>query len=212
MALMLDAWDRGDNAALRRFFMEDARKIAAAGCGFLRAARQYGAHRDGIAGRAFSDSRPAHWRGGGRARRAAMAGQGRHPWHQLDDDWTGLSWCVGPAWNGLGDSDEADRKQVHDIILDELCLGVFTDERATPMCGSSRNCRRRLRCGRAGLHRNPAADHAGRLAAPDPRSTRLLAAAAVEVAVGESQCPNGEAARSARLPLALFLEHAHVAH
>ena len=58
-----------------------------------------------------------------------MAGQGRHPWDQLDYDWTGLSWCVGPAWNGLGDSDEADRKQVHDIIMDELCLGMFTDER-----------------------------------------------------------------------------------
>jgi len=35
MALVLDAWDRGDNAKLRGFFMEDAKKLAAAGCDFF---------------------------------------------------------------------------------------------------------------------------------------------------------------------------------
>jgi hypothetical protein len=34
MALMVDAWDRGDHAQLRNFFMEDAKRLAAAGCDF----------------------------------------------------------------------------------------------------------------------------------------------------------------------------------
>jgi aspartate racemase len=32
---MLDAWERGDNAALRSMFMADARKLAAAGADFF---------------------------------------------------------------------------------------------------------------------------------------------------------------------------------
>ena len=35
MALVLDAWERGDNQELRAFFMEDAEKLAAAGCDFF---------------------------------------------------------------------------------------------------------------------------------------------------------------------------------
>src|SRR6185503_308764 len=35
MGLVLEAWERGDNQKLRAFFMEDARKLAAAGCDFF---------------------------------------------------------------------------------------------------------------------------------------------------------------------------------
>ena len=35
MALVLDAWELGDNAALRAFFMKDAEKLAAAGADFF---------------------------------------------------------------------------------------------------------------------------------------------------------------------------------
>ena len=35
MALVLDAWERGDNEELRAFFIEDAKKLAAAGADFF---------------------------------------------------------------------------------------------------------------------------------------------------------------------------------
>ena len=35
MALVLDAWERGDNAELRTYFMKDAKKLAAAGADFF---------------------------------------------------------------------------------------------------------------------------------------------------------------------------------
>ena len=38
MALVLDAWERGDNEELRCFFMEDAKKLDAAGADFLHVA------------------------------------------------------------------------------------------------------------------------------------------------------------------------------
>ena len=35
MALVLEAWERGDNQKLRAVFMEDTKKLAAAGCDFF---------------------------------------------------------------------------------------------------------------------------------------------------------------------------------
>ena len=56
----------------------------------------------------------------------------------------GIGWAV---------PDEADRKIVDDIIFDELCLGVFTDESRASLCADHRQAEGRgLRRGGAGLH------------------------------------------------------------
>ncbi len=57
MALVLDAWDRGDNEQLRGFFMAGCGEAGGGRLRLLRAARQYGAYRDGEPGRAVPDSR-----------------------------------------------------------------------------------------------------------------------------------------------------------
>ena len=128
MALVLDAWGRGDNATLREFFMEDARKIAAAGADFFvlpdntahiameapgepfslpglhigeivaEQARRDGRSKVGILGTRFTMTGPVY-----------PGALGRR----------GIGWAV---------PDEADRKIIDDIIFDELCLGLFTDE------------------------------------------------------------------------------------
>ena len=67
MALVLDAWERGDNAQLRGFFMEDAEKLAAAGCDFFVCPDNTAHIALEVAWRAVSDPRPAHRRGGRRA-------------------------------------------------------------------------------------------------------------------------------------------------
>ena len=65
----------------------------------------------------------------------------------------GIDWAV---------PDEADRETVHAVIFDELCLGVFSDEsRAAYVRIIEQLAERGLRRGGAGVHRNPAADHAG---------------------------------------------------
>ena len=91
----------------------------------------------------------------------------------------GTNWTMtGPVYPGaLGRRgidwavpDEADRQIVHDIIMDELCLGIFSDEsRDAYVAIIDKLADRRLRLRGAGLHRNPAADHERRVASADPR-------------------------------------------
>ncbi|MFL6780567.1 MAG: aspartate/glutamate racemase family protein, partial [Sphingomicrobium sp.] len=94
----------------------------------------------------------------------------------------GLDWAV---------PDEADRAQVNSIIFDELCLGVFTNESraayvriieklAAQGCDSVA-----LVCTEIPLL---ITDDVSPLPILD--STRLLAAAAVEVAIGERPMPD----------------------
>ena len=190
MALVLDAWDRGDNAALREFFMEDARKIAAAGADFF-VLPDNTAH---IAMESLGDAFPIPGLHIGEVVAEKARGDGRTKVGILGTNWT----MTGPVYpgalgrRGIGWAipEEADRKQVHDIIMDELCLGVFTDA---------------ARAAYVRIIEKLAADGCDAVAlvcteipllitqdiSPLPilDSTRLLAAAAVEVAVGESPMP-----------------------
>jgi aspartate racemase len=191
MALVLDAWDRGDNAALRQFFMEDARKIAAAGADFF-VLPDNTAH---IAMESSGEPFPIPGLHIGEVVAEKARRDGRTKVGILGTNWT----MTGPVYpgalgrRGIGWAipDEADRSQVHDIIMDELCLGVFT--------GASRETYVRI-------IEKLAADGCDAVAlvcteipllitqdvSPLPilDSTRLLAAAAVEVALGERAMPD----------------------
>jgi aspartate racemase len=191
MALVLDAWDRGDNAALRQFFMEDARKIAAAGADFF-VLPDNTAH---IAMESEGEPFPIPGLHIGEVVAEKARLDGRIKVGILGTNWT----MTGPVYRGaLGRRgigwaipDEADCKQVHDIIMDELCLGVFT---------------KKSRATYVRIIEALAADGCDAVAlvcteipllitqdvSPLPilDSTRLLAAVAVEVALGERAMPN----------------------
>ena len=190
MALVLEAWERGDNDRLRAFFMEDAKKLAAAGCDFFvlpdntahiamespgepfpipglnigevvaERAKRAGRNKVGILGTKYTMSGPVY-----------PGALGRR----------GIGWAV---------PDEADRKTVDDIIFDELCLGVFSDE--------SRDAYVRIidklaaeGCDAVALVCTEIPLLITQEVSPLPilDSTRLLAAAAVEVAIGERPMP-----------------------
>ena len=135
MALVLDAWERGDNKELRSFFMADARKLAASGCDFF-VCPDNTAH--------IAWNRPASPIRFPRCtlarsspnRRCETGGPGRIL-DEIYDDRAGLSGAFGRRGIEWAFPDEADRDIVDDIIFNELCLGDFRDNRATPMCGSS---------------------------------------------------------------------------
>ena len=190
MGLVLDAWERGDNERLRASFMDDARKLTAAGCDFfvcpdntahialespgdpypipaLHIAEVVAeqAHRDGrakvgILGTKYTMTGPVYPGAFGRR---------------------GMGWAV---------PDEADRKIVDDIIFDQLCLGIFT--------GDARAAYVRIidklkaeGCDAVALVCTEIPLLITQDVSPLPilDSTRLLAAAAVEVAVGERRMP-----------------------
>ena len=108
--------------------------------------------------------------------------------------------------------DAADRAIVHDVIMDELCLGIFTRRVPRRLCRIiDESGGAGLRRGRPGLHRDPAADHRRGFAASDPRfhpaarqgrgrrgarrARRCRRGAAGRLAAGASQaaqsCPGG---------------------
>jgi aspartate racemase len=190
MALVLEAWEQGDNERLRAFFMEDANKLAAAGCSFFvcpdntahialespgqpypipalhigevvaEQAKRDGRVKVGILGTKYTISGPVY-----------PGALGRR----------GIGWAV---------PDEADRKIIDDIIFNELCLGIFTDE--------SRDAYVRVidklkanGCDAVALVCTEIPLLITQDVSPLPilDSTRLLAAAAVEVAVGERPMP-----------------------
>ena len=187
---MLDAWERGDNAELRAMFMADARKLSAAGADFfvcpdntahialespgepfpipcLHIAEVVAdqAHRDGrrkvgILGTKYTMTGPVY-----------PGALGRR----------GLDWAV-PS--------EDDRSLVNAIIFDELCLGVFRDESRDAyvrviekMAGEGCDSVA-LVCTEIPLLISPEISPL-----PVLDSTRLLAGAAVEVAIGERPMP-----------------------
>ncbi len=191
MALVLDAWDRGDNAELRLFFMEDARKIAAAGADFF-VLPDNTAH---IAMESPGEPFPIPGLHIGEVVADQARRNGRTKVGILGTNWT----MTGPVYpgalgrRGIGWAipDEADRKQVHDIIMDELCLGVFTD--------AARDVYVRIieklaadGCDAVALVCTEIPLLITQDASPLPilDSTRLLAAAAVEVALGERAMPD----------------------
>ena len=128
MAEALDDWEEADLPALRAFFHQDMEKLAAAGCDFF-VCPDNTAH---IALESPGEPFPIPCLHIGevvaeQARRGRCTKVGI-----LGTNWT----MTGPVYPGAfgrrnigwAIPDEADRKQVHDIIMDELCLGAIRDE------------------------------------------------------------------------------------
>lgn len=190
MALVLDAWERGDNRKLRSFFMEDAKKLAAAGCDFF-VCPDNTAH---IALESEGEPFPIPGLHIGEVVADQAARNGYRRVGILGTKYT----MTGPVYPGaLGQRgidwsvpDEADRKTVDDIIFGELCLGSFTDE--------SRDAYVRI----IGKLKADGCDAVALVCTEIPLlitqdvsplpildSTRLLAAAAVNVATGDRPMP-----------------------
>jgi aspartate racemase len=190
MADLLDAWEANDLSALRSAFLEDAGKLAAAGCDFF-VLPDNTAHialespgelfpisclhiAEVVAEQAAADSRQ---KVGILGTKYTMTG----PVYPGALGRRGIEWAV---------PDEADRKIVDDIIFDELCLGVFRDQ--------SRDAYVRViekladqGCDAVALVCTEIPLLITQEVSPLPilDSTRLLAAAAVEVAIGERPMP-----------------------
>ncbi|HEV2816173.1 MAG TPA: amino acid racemase [Allosphingosinicella sp.] len=187
----LDAWERGDLETLRGIFMADARKLAAAGADFF-VLPDNTAH---IALEAPGDPFPIPCLHIGEVVAEQAVRDGRGKIAILGTDWT----MTGPVYpgalgrRGLGWEipEEADRRVIHDIIMDELCLGEFRDESRAAYVAiiaglAARGCDAvALVCTEI-----PLLIDAETSPLPILDSTRLLARAAVGVALGESEMPN----------------------
>ena len=186
----LPAWERGDLDALRALFAADAARLAAAGADFF-VLPDNSAH---IALEAPGDPFPlpclhiaevvAEQARRDRRRRVAILGT---EWTMQGPVYPGAFGRRGIAWDTPG---EDDRAEIHRIIFDELCLGIFTDaSRATfvriieTLAAAG--------CDAAALvcTEIPLLIAAEDSPLPILDSTRLLATAAVEVALGERPMP-----------------------
>jgi aspartate racemase len=187
---MLDAWERGDNAELRAMFMADANKLAAAGADFF-VCPDNTAH---IALESPGEPFPIPCLHIAEVVADQADRDGRRKVGILGTKYT----MTGPVYPGaLGRRgvewavpSEEDRALVNAIIFDELCLGVFRDE--------SRDAYVRVIKKMAGEGCDSAAlvcTEIPLLVRPEDSplpvldSTRLLANAAVEVAIGERPMP-----------------------
>jgi aspartate racemase len=187
---MMDAWERDDRPALRAMFAYDIGKLAAAGADFFVCP-------DNTAHIALeSDGDPFSLPGlhiGEVVGEKAVA-DGRKKVGILGTNWT----MTGPVYPGaLGRRgigweipDEDDRDLIHSIIFDELCLGVFTSESREAYCQIIAKLAERG-CDSVALvcTEIPLLITADMSPLPILDSTRLLAAAAVEVAIGERPMP-----------------------
>ena len=190
MALVLDAWERGDNAELRAFFMKDADKLAAAGADFF-VLPDNTAH---IAMESAGEPFPIPGLNIGEVVAEEAARNGCRKVGILGTKYT----MNGPVYPGaLGRRGIGwavprpdDQKVVNDVIFDELCLGEFKD--------SSRQAYLRII---AGL-KQEGCDSVALVCTEIPLlvtpevsplptldSTRLLAKAAVDVAIGKRPLP-----------------------
>ncbi|MDQ8754699.1 amino acid racemase [Sphingosinicella sp. LHD-64] len=186
----LDAWERGDLPALREIFLADARKLAAAGADFF-VCPDNTAH---IAFEAPGEPFPTPCLHIAEVVAGRAVADGRTKIGILGTDWT----MTGPVYPGAFGRrglhweipDAADRKTIHDIIFDELCLGIFTDAARAAYVDiivrlQARGCDAvALVCTEI-----PLLITADISPLPILDSTRLLAAAAVEVALGERPMP-----------------------
>ena len=187
---MMDGWERGDLPALRAMFFRDSEKLAAAGADFF-VCPDNTAH---IALESEGEPFPIPALHIGEVVAEQALSEGRRKVGILGTEWT----MSGPVYPGaLGRRgiewaipDDADRAIVHDIIFDELCLGVFRD--------ASRDAYLRIiakltgqGCDSAALvcTEIPLLITADKSPLPILDSTRLLARAAVEAAIGERPMP-----------------------
>ena len=201
MALVMDAWERGDNAELRAFFMKDAARLAAAGADFFlcpdntahialesegepfplpglhigevvaEEAQRRGYRKIGILGTKYTMTGPVY-----------PGALGRR----------GLEWAV---------PDAKDRVVINAIIFDELCLGQFRDESRQAYVEIIRKLAAdgcdavALVCTEIPLLITPEVSPL-----PTLDSTRLLAAAAVDVATDGRPMPEWRGGPLARNP------------
>ena len=186
----LEAWDRGDLQTLRAIFRADAAKLAAAGASFF-VLPDNTAH---IALEAPGDPFPIPCLHIGEVVAAQALADGRTRIAILGTDWT----MTGPVYpgalgrRGLGWEipDEADRKIIHDIIMDELCLGEFRDEsRAAYVAIIDKLATRGCDAVALVCTEIPLLIDAATSPLPILDSTRLLARAAVDVALGGRELP-----------------------
>jgi aspartate racemase len=191
MAEALGAWEQGDLAALRALFMADARKLAAAGADFF-VLPDNTAH---IALESPGEPFPIPCLHIGEVVADQALADGRTRIGILGTEWT----MTGPVYpgalgrRGLGWEipDEDDRAMIHRVIFDELCLGEFHEESRAGYVGiidrlAQRGCDAvALVCTEIPLLIGPEDSPL-----PTLDSTRLLAAAAVEAALGEREMPS----------------------
>jgi aspartate racemase len=191
MALHLDAWERGDQVELRASFRTDAGRLAAAGADFF-VCPDNTAH---IALESHGEPFPIPGLHIGEVVAEQARRDGRRKVGILGTKYT-MTGSVYPDALGRRGIDwgvpeeEEDRAIVNAIIFDELCLGIFTDE--------SRRAYVEIiekladdRCDAVALvcTEIPLLITADVSPLPILDSTRLLAAAAVEVAIRERAMP-----------------------
>ena len=190
MALVLDAWEGGDNAELRAFFRKDSEKLAAAGADFF-VCPDNTAH---IALESSGEPFPIPGLHIGEVVAEQALREGRRKVGILGTKYT----MTGPVYPGsLGRRgldwavpSEEDRDLVNRIIFDELCLGDFRDEsRAAYVRIIEKLAGEGCDCVALVCTEIPLLITADVSPLPTLDSTRLLAAAAVDVAVGERPMP-----------------------
>ena len=191
MAPALELWEQRDLAALRALFLSDSEKLAAAGADFF-VLPDNTAH---IGLEAPGEPFPIPCLHIAEAVADRAERDGRKRIAILGTDWT----MTGPVYPGAFGRrglewevpDEADRSTIHRIIFHELCLGIFTDESRDAYVAiidrmAARGCDAvALVCTEIPLLITPEVSPL-----PVLDSTRLLAAAAVEVALGERPLPS----------------------
>jgi len=190
MAHSLDAWGRGDQAELRSMFLVDAEKLVTAGADFF-VCPDNSAH---IALESPGEPFPLPALHIAEVVAGQAARDGRRKVGILGTNWT----MTGPVYPGaLGRRGikwavpgEADRKVVHDIIMDELCLGTFSDEsRAVYVAIIEKLKSDGCDCVALVCTEIPLLVTQDVSPLPILDSTRLLARAAVAVALGDQPVP-----------------------
>lgn len=187
---MMHAWERDDRPALRAMFAYDIGKLAAAGADFFVCP-------DNTAHIALeSEGEPFALPGLhiGEVVADQAKRDGRKKVGILGTNWT----MTGPVYPGaLGRRgidweipDEADRALIHKVIFDELCLGTFTDESRDAYVRIIEKLAK-LGCDAVALVCTEIPLLITEESSPLPilDSTRLLARAAVAVALGERPMP-----------------------
>jgi aspartate racemase len=187
---MLDAWEQGDLAGLRTMFMKDVAKLAAAGTDFF-VCPDNTAH---IALESSGEPFPIPALHIGEVVAEQARREGRTKVGILGTKWT----MTGPVYPGaLGRRGigwaipaETDREIIDDVIFDELCLGVFTDESRDAYVRVIEKLKAEG-CDAVALVCTEIPLLITQEVSPLPilDSTRLLAAAAVDVAIGDRPIP-----------------------
>lgn len=190
MAPTLRLWQARDLVALRALFMDGATKLAAAGADFF-VLPDNTAH---IALEATGEPFPIPCLHIAEVVAHRAARDGRRKVAILGTDWTMTGPVYPAAFRRRGIGWEVpgaeDRATIHRIIFDELCLGTFTKEsRAAYVAIIDKLAERG--CDAAALVCTEIPLLIAQRDSPLPilDSTRLLAAAAVEAALGERPLP-----------------------